>query len=365
MSSLVVRSVTKSFGVVEVLGGIDLTVTQGSTTAIVGSSGCGKTTLLRIVAGFEVPDAGVVELGGTEIASGAAVVPAHKRGIGYVAQDGALFPHLTVRQNVMFGLPLRARRSTKRVGELLEMVSLDPEFASRRPDELSGGQQQRVALARALAREPRLMLLDEPFTALDAGLRASMRKSVAATLREAGVTTVLVTHDQEEALSFADQVAVMKSGRLTQVGPPQELYARPTDLFTATFLGDVVMLPARVSTAGTADCPLGPVPVPADTPLGDTRIMLRPEQIVATPTSTAHGSGTPGSDATNAVVLEREFLGHDSLLQIRLTPSDEVRARYRSERTDGVLSVRTVSVVAPEVGADVSLHVLGEAVRVG
>ncbi|WP_420751664.1 ABC transporter ATP-binding protein [Rhodococcus sp. O3] len=352
MSGLVVDAVRKSFGAVEVLHGVDLTVAAGSTTAVVGSSGCGKTTLLRIIAGFEHPGGGSVRVGGTVVVDGTRFVPAHRRDIGYVAQDGALFPHLTVGRNILFGLPWRERRSRNRVRELMEIVSLDPDFADRRPDELSGGQQQRVALARALARRPKLMLLDEPFTALDASLRAGMRRSVAKLLREAGVTTVLVTHDQEEALSFADQVAVMKQGRLTQVGAPQDVYTRPTDLFTANFLGDVVILPGRISTAGIADCPLGAVPVPADSPEGEVRVLLRPEQIVATP---ANGSA-------NAVVLEREFLGHDSMLQIRLTPTPDTRSRYTSEAPHGVLAVRQTSVIAPGIGAHVSLHVLGEAV---
>ncbi|WP_024796108.1 ABC transporter ATP-binding protein [Tomitella biformata] len=341
MSGLDIEAVRKSFSATEVLRGIDLTVQAGSTTAIVGASGCGKTTLLRIIAGFETPDAGSIALDGRTLAQGRQVVPAHKRGIGYVAQDGALFPHLSVRENIMFGLPWRRRRSHRGVAELLAMVSLEENFADRRPEELSGGQQQRVALARALALEPKLMLLDEPFSALDAGLRAAMRKSVRDTLAASGVTTVLVTHDQEEAMSFADQVAVMRTGVLTQVGPPQEVYAHPVDRFTAEFLGDVVMLPATVTGTGVADCVLGVVPVPQGTPMGTAQIMLRPEQIVA----------TSASVGGVAVVLEREFLGHDSLLRLRLNTSSV-----------GDFSVRQMSVIAPAVGTSVSLRVLGEAV---
>ena len=349
VSGLTVDGIEKSFGATQVLRGVDLSVKAGSTTAIVGASGCGKTTLLRIIAGFETPDAGSVALDGRSLAQGRAAVPAHKRGIGYVAQDGALFPHLSVRENIMFGLPWRSRRSRSRIQELLAMVSLEPDHADRRPEELSGGQQQRVALARALALEPKLMLLDEPFSALDAGLRSAMRKSVQATLSAAGVTTVLVTHDQEEALSFADQVAVMRAGVLTQVGPPQELYSHPVDRFTAEFLGDVVLLTATVTDVGLADCALGVVPVPSSTPLGTTQIMLRPEQIVAT----AEVSASPAADA---VVLEREFLGHDSLLRLRFSEGQA------GEFGAGEFCVRQMSVIAPEVGASVSLKVLGEAV---
>ena len=216
------RNLAKSFNGNAVLEDIDLRLRPGSITAVVGSSGCGKTTLLRLIAGFETPDAGTVTIAGRQVASPESAVAPHRRGVGYVAQDGALFPHLTVGQNIAYGLPGTARsaRVRARVAELLETVSLDASYASRRPHQLSGGQQQRVALARALARQPVLMLLDEPFSALDTGLRASTRKAVAQLLADAGVTTLLVTHDQEEALSIADQVAVMRDGRFTQVGTP-------------------------------------------------------------------------------------------------------------------------------------------------
>ncbi len=209
------------------LDGIDLGVAAGSRTAIVGPSGCGKTTLLRIIAGFEAPDSGRVALGGRVLSEGPDAMPAHHRGIGFVVQDGALFPHLSVAANVGFGLNRNEPRRAERIAELMDMVELDAALLPRKPDELSGGQQQRVALARALARKPQLMLLDEPFSALDTGLRDTTRKSVARLLSGAGITTILVTHDQPEALSFADQVAVMREGRLPQVGTPRALYLRP------------------------------------------------------------------------------------------------------------------------------------------
>jgi iron(III) transport system ATP-binding protein len=349
MSTLVVEGVTKSFGQLPVLSGIDLVVEKGSTTAIVGSSGCGKTTALRIIAGFEAPDAGTVAIQDVTVSQGRRRIPAHRRGIGYVAQDGALFPHLNVRQNILFGLPLGERRSRRRAAELLEMVSLDSALAERRPDELSGGQQQRVALARALARKPKLLLLDEPFSALDASLRVGMRNAVAALLRKAGVTTVLVTHDQEEALSFADQVAVMNQGRFTQVGSPQDLYLRPVDVFTATFLGDALLLPARIDSDGLAMTALGAVPVLPRRRTGPATVMLRPEQIVASETS---------HDA-NGFVTGREFLGHDTLLRIALAPADPSAQPFTGSQE--TITVRQMSVTAPPPGTSVKLDLLGHA----
>jgi iron(III) transport system ATP-binding protein len=303
-----VTGLAKSFNGNTVLADIDLRLQPGSTTAVVGSSGCGKTTLLRLIAGFETPDAGTVTIAGRQVASPESAVAPHRRGVGYVAQDGALFPHLTVGQNIAYGIRGADRAQVRaRVHELLETVSLDPSYASRHPHQLSGGQQQRVALARALARQPVLMLLDEPFSALDTGLRASTRKAVAGLLTDAGVTTLLVTHDQEEALSIADQIAVMRDGRFTQVGSPQQVYHQPNDHFTAAFLGDCITVPCTV-TAGVADSALGRVPVKG--PDGPATLVLRPEQLVATvisDTGRLDGVGT---------VIATEFLGHDMLLTI-------------------------------------------------
>ncbi|KZM76020.1 ABC transporter ATP-binding protein [Nocardia terpenica] len=343
MSRLVVSDVSKSFGPTRVLGGLSLEVADGGTTAVVGSSGCGKTTLLRVIAGFEAPDAGSVAIGGETVARDRFCKPPHRRNVGYVAQDGALFPHLTVGRNIAYGLPGVGRgRHRQRVAELLEMVSLDASYAARRPHELSGGQQQRVALARALARRPDVMLLDEPFSALDTGLRAATRQAVAATLRAAGMTSILVTHDQEEALSFADQVAVMRDGTFTQVGAPDRVYAAPADLFTARFLGDCVLLDGVVER-GVATSALGPVPVRPGAPGGLVTMMLRPEQLVAHAVSEV-GTGT-------GIVRGTEFRGADVLLTIHLDnqAADPIR-------------VRRVSVGAPAVGDRVRLEVLGAAV---
>ena len=251
MTTLELKALYKNYGAVRALDGVDLLVQPGSRTAIVGPSGSGKTSLLRVIAGFEVPDAGRVTLGGQLLADGPEAVPAHRRGIGYVPQDGALFPHLSVADNVGFGLARNDPQRSQRIAELMDMVSLDAAMLQRRPHELSGGQQQRVALARALALRPRLMLLDEPFSALDTGLRAATRKAVAQLLQSAGITTILVTHDQSEALSFADQVAVMRHGRLAQVGSPTELVPAPGRCGDRQFPGRSHRL------AGNADGGLG------------------------------------------------------------------------------------------------------------
>jgi iron(III) transport system ATP-binding protein len=223
MADVVLDGVAKRFGDVAVLDGLDLRVSDGRTLAIVGPSGCGKTTILRLIAGFERPDTGTIVIGGTMV-SGAEWVPPYRRGIGYVPQEGGLFPHLTVGQNVTFGLD-RAEASDQRLLELLDLVSLDPSFAGRRPDQLSGGEQARVALARAMAIRPRVMLLDEPFSALDADLRGETRDAVRRLLDSTGVTAIVVTHDREDAHDFADEVAVMEAGRVARIGPTAELYA--------------------------------------------------------------------------------------------------------------------------------------------
>jgi iron(III) transport system ATP-binding protein len=347
MTTLDLHAVHKTYGAVRALAGIDLQVPQGSRTAIVGPSGSGKTSLLRIIAGFEAPDVGQVRLGEQLLADGPSMVPAHKRGIGYVPQDGALFPHLSIADNVGFGLPRDLPQRAQRIAELMDMVSLDVAMLQRRPHELSGGQQQRVALARALALRPRLMLLDEPFSALDTGLRAATRKAVAQLLQSAGITTILVTHDQAEALSFADQVAVMRDGRLAQVGLPRDLYLRPVDAATANFLGEAVVLPAQLS-AGWADCALGRIAIHDTQRVGAAQIMLRPEQLQLTEVPAGEGS-----DAGHClgVVLEADFCG----------PVCELAVRLLSDLDSAPLLVRGPGLHAPLVGATVSISVQGHA----
>ena len=311
MTGLRLSGVHKAFGHLHVLRGLDLEVAPGSLTAVLGPSGSGKTTVLRIVAGFEPLDRGRVEIGGRTADDGRRYVPPDRRGIGYVPQDGALFPHLTVAANVGFGRSrFLRRRADAATTSLLEMVGLAG-VADRYPHELSGGQQQRVALARALAVEPSLVLLDEPFSSLDASLRASVRAEVLQILRDGGVTAVLVTHDQDEALSVADQVAVIHDGVIGQSGAPQDLYDHPVDPDMARFLGDANLVPATVDGDGVAT-PFGRLrlrPHPdAAAPHGPAVALIRPEQL--TVSTELEGAGL------RAVVTRREFHGHDTVITL-------------------------------------------------
>jgi iron(III) transport system ATP-binding protein len=353
MTFLDLSAVRKSYGPVVALDGVSLRVPQGSRTAIVGPSGSGKTTLLRILAGFEAPDSGQLRMGWQLLADGPQAVPAHQRGIGYVPQDGALFPHLSVADNVGFGLPRSTPQRAQRIAELMHMVALDGAMLQRRPHELSGGQQQRVALARALAQQPRLMLLDEPFSALDTGLRAATRKAVAQLLHQAGITTILVTHDQAEALSFADQVAVIRDGRLAQVGPPTDLYLRPVDPVTAFFLGEAMVLPATLSQ-GWADCALGRIAVDDAQRQGSAQIMLRPEQLQLIANPSHRASDTERQQHTTpdllGTVQDADFCGATCEVSVRLNGFDGPPLRVHAPGSQ-LLSV----------GAQVHIRVLGQA----
>src|SRR5215831_1630339 len=258
MSQLEVTGLHKAFGAHQVLAGADLAVPAGSLTAILGASGSGKTTLLRVLAGFERADAGTVRIGG-ELADGPGVhLPPERRRIGYVPQEGSLFPHLTAAGNVAFGLPASKRRGPTAAG-LLEQVGLAG-LGRRYPHQLSGGQQQRVALARALAIDPAVVLLDEPFASLDAHLRASVRADVQELLAKTGITAVLVTHDQDEALSTADRVAVLRDGKIAQCAAPQDLYTQPADPELARFIGEANLVDG-VLGEDSVDTILGPLPV--------------------------------------------------------------------------------------------------------
>ncbi|MGV8859020.1 ABC transporter ATP-binding protein [Rhodoglobus sp.] len=276
-----ISGVGRSFGTTPVLSDISLDVAQGSRTAIVGPSGCGKTTLLRLIAGFIEPDSGEISLGSRMLATPERSVPAHRRGIGYVAQDGALFPHLSVAANIGFGLPRSGR--TQRVVEVMKLASLDPALATRYPHQLSGGQQQRVALARALAPGPAVVLLDEPFSALDTGLREQTRAAVISALERSGTTTVLVTHDREEALSFGDGIAVMINGSLSQSGTPETVFDAPTSIEIAALMGSVVLMPA-VRVENEVDSALGRIRVRHDHSRGAEWVtaMVRPAQVSLT-----------------------------------------------------------------------------------
>jgi iron(III) transport system ATP-binding protein len=254
MNELVVTGLYKAFGDHPVLTGLDLEVPAGSLTAILGPSGSGKTTLLRVLAGFERADAGTVAIGGSVVDGPGVYLAPERRKIGYVPQEGSLFPHLTVAANIGFGLPARHRRGPATL-ELLDAVGLAG-LGKRYPHQLSGGQQQRVALARALAIRPKIVLLDEPFASLDAHLRASVRADVQGLLAESGITGILVTHDQDEALSTADRVAVLRNGRIVQCDAPQDLYDRPADADIARFIGDANLIEG-VLDSDTVDTALG------------------------------------------------------------------------------------------------------------
>ncbi|MER9306303.1 ABC transporter ATP-binding protein [Mesorhizobium sp. M0496] len=356
MSFLEISGLHKHYGPVAALAGVDLSVASGSRTAIVGPSGCGKTTLLRLIAGFEAPDQGRITLDGEVLANGGAAVPAHRRGIGVVAQDGALFPHLTIADNIGFGMARGEDKRAERIVELAYIVGLDKAVLKRRPHELSGGQQQRVALARAMAMKPRLMLLDEPFSALDTGLRASMRKAVAELLETAGITTILVTHDQAEALSFASQVAVMRDGKFSQIGTPRDLYFKPKDRMIAEFLGDAIILPAKIS-GGFASSPLGRIAIDTNDSRDVARIMLRPEQIALKRTSREGMSGT--SDMLFGEVTESEFAGSMCTIAVRLLNSADPPDAAAIGNTPLVL--RKPGMDAPAVGEIVRLTVSGKA----
>jgi iron(III) transport system ATP-binding protein len=355
MSFLTLQSICKSYGSVRALEDIDLSIERGGRTAIVGPSGSGKTTLLRIIAGSEAPDSGRLTLEGEVLAEGPSSLPSYRRRIGIVAQDGALFPHLSIADNIGFGLPRSDLNRAARIRDLMAMVDLDATLLRRRPDQLSGGQQQRVALARALAPKPRLMLLDEPFSALDTALRVSTRRATAALLDAAGVTTILVTHDQGEALSFADQVAVMRLGRLPQVGSPRDLYLRPRDPMVAEFLGDAIILPADIAD-GWAVCVLGRIPVNSNQRREGAEIMLRPEQISLTPIGNAAAAQGNRVEGALGEIVETDFGGASCMITVQL-----VNDSYASNGIGGGPAARRRRVTLRKSPLD--LPVIGSLVR--
>ena len=332
MSGVVLRcaGLAKRFDEVVAVDGFELEVRDGELLCLLGPSGCGKTTALRLIAGLERPDAGTVEVSGRAVAGPGRWVPPERRRVGMVFQDWALFPHLDVQGNVAFGLDGEART---RVEELLELVRLDG-LEDRMPHELSGGQQQRVALARALAPSPDALLLDEPFSNLDAQLRAEVRSEVRSVLRSTGTTAVFVTHDQEEALSIADRLAVMIAGRIRRSGTPYEVYEDPAQAAVARLLGQTNLLRCQI-TGGVAVTALGELPVP-DAPDGAAEVLVRPESLRAIRDN--HGS---------ARVVHAEFYGHDQLVRCVLGDGTELDVRLMGPNPE------------LEVGTAVRLEVIG------
>ena len=331
---LVVRNLRKSFGELHVLQGVNLEVDSGELLSVIGSSGGGKTTLLRLIAGFESPSDGSIELHGNVLSTPEFVVAPEARRIGIVPQDPTLFSHLNVFENVSFGLKKMSKlEKRERVQYLLSLVRLE-NLEDRFPHELSGGQQQRVAIARALAPTPDLLLLDEPFAALDAHLRAEIRHDVQTVLSDLKVTAIMVTHDQDEALSIADKVAVLRDGVIVQMDSPRAIYNRPIDSDVATFLGDAVIVEGVVE-GNKVSTPLGSLSLSKEFPTGTKgKVAIRPENFYLQP----HLDG-------DSVVIGRQFFGHDAIIDVQ-TPTAIIKAR-----TSGPLS--------PELGMKVTVWVRG------
>lgn len=308
MSQITISNLHKHFGPVKVLRGIDLVIPQGSVLALLGPSGCGKTTLLRLIAGFERVEQGSIHFADRQMAGAGCFVPPEERHIGYVPQEGSLFPHLTVEGNIAFGIP-RQNSRRQRIDEVLELTGLQG-FGKRYPHELSGGQQQRVALARALAPDPALVLLDEPFNALDLDLRRSLCEDVTGVLRQTGTTTILVTHDPGEAYAASDQLAVMMSGQIRQSAPPESVYWQPANAEVARLTGAAIFVPGHLLD-GWVECCLGRLPVHASSvPLqGDVTVMVRPEQFLWT-------AAVDGG--VSARVTHRSFRGDHTMVELEL-----------------------------------------------
>jgi putative spermidine/putrescine transport system ATP-binding protein len=337
-TSVVLQDLSRSFGATKALDGLSIELAPGELVALLGPSGCGKTTALRIVAGFEVADTGSVLVDGKDISS----VPAAKRDMGMVFQSYSLFPNMIALDNVAFGLRMRKVRTAdrrKRASELLDLVGLTPQ-ARQYPHQLSGGQQQRVALARALAIEPRVLLLDEPLSALDAKVRLQLREQIRTIQQRLGTTTLFVTHDQEEALSMADRVGVMNHGGLEQIAAPDELYDHPATAFVAEFVGVMNRIPAELGGSGMVSCVSCTVPVKGDsvTDLGGDSavdVLVRPE-----------GLNMEVAEHGNGIVTTKTFLG--SVTRVGVLLSGDVTVQVDKPSTEA-------AALAPGTSVQVSL----------
>ena len=332
---LSLNSIHKSIAGQVILKDLSLQVKEHELVAVLGSSGSGKTTLLRLISGFDSPESGEIEILGSKVFAKNVFVPAEKRRVGFVPQDAALFPHLSVAGNIEFSLSdLSAAERQKRVQELLTLVDMVG-FEERLPHQLSGGQRHRVALARALAPKPDLILLDEPFSSLDAELRARLREDVKKVLLTTGTTAILVTHDQEEALSIATRVAILREGTIAQIGLPKDIYQAPTDVEMATFLGDSVIIEGTVKN-GKIDTQLGQLsPLNQVTEGAKGRVAIRPENFYLQPNPNGAGE-----------VVGRTYFGHDALIEVKL-PSLVIQARANGP-------------FAPEMGMRVTVWVRGQ-----
>ena len=339
--AVAVKQVIKRYGSVTALQGVSLDIRENEFFTLLGPSGCGKTTLLRAIAGFEEIDEGQIHLKGADLTG----LPPHKRPVNTVFQQYALFPHMTVSENVMFGLLRKGwnrAEAQRRAREVLEMVQLSA-FAARKPAQMSGGQQQRVALARALAPRPEVLLLDEPLSALDLKLRQAVRMELKALQRETGIAFIFVTHDQEEALTMSDRLAVMSAGQVQQVGSPEEIYEAPVNRFVADFIGETNLLDVTVKaiSGNTAEvllpggrpfaCPAAAVIDP-----GKGHLSVRPERIAVT---------APGAGELDAIVTAHTYLGTDIQLHVRLTDDEVMSVRLQNSEATAV----------PEEGATIGL----------